>query len=233
LIELLVVIAIIGILSAILLVAISDAKPRAQRIKCLSNIKQVGLGMLAYGMDNRDRLPVMQGGNWAWDLPVVAADTLLRSGLTQDVMYDPGFAEMSSLWTFAVNATVNPYRVIGYALTLPGTASLIKTNENRLIVTELVTIGPVVLPAPDPSRRVLVAGATISRPGENNIVNRLQNHYTGVMGGAPFPHRSAHMEPSGNLPLGDNEAMLDGSGKWVRFAAMIPRTQGNSPVFWW
>jgi hypothetical protein len=35
-------------------------------------------------------------------------------------------------------------------------------------------------------------------------------------------------------PEGDNEAMLDGSAKWVKFKDMVPRTTaGGTPIFWW
>jgi len=53
LIELLIVIAIIGILSALLLPAITHARARAQQIQCASNLHQLGLALQEYAAENK------------------------------------------------------------------------------------------------------------------------------------------------------------------------------------
>ncbi len=57
LIELLVVIAIIAILAAILFPVFAQAKEAAKKTACLSNNREIGIGVLMYMNDNDDYYP--------------------------------------------------------------------------------------------------------------------------------------------------------------------------------
>jgi len=65
LIELLVVIAIIAILAAILFPVFARAREKARQTACLSNVKQIGLGLLMYAQDYDEKMPFHCGG-WGW-----------------------------------------------------------------------------------------------------------------------------------------------------------------------
>jgi prepilin-type N-terminal cleavage/methylation domain-containing protein/prepilin-type processing-associated H-X9-DG protein len=57
LIELLVVIAIIALLASLLLPALSGAKSRAHRLKCVTQLKQLGVGFTLFVADHSDQYP--------------------------------------------------------------------------------------------------------------------------------------------------------------------------------
>jgi len=93
LIELLVVIAIIAILAAILFPVFAQAREKARGITCLSNLKQIGTGVMMYVQDYDENYPMMQWGvgdyHFTWPAmihPYIKNDATYvnpTSGLTQ------------------------------------------------------------------------------------------------------------------------------------------------------
>lgn len=90
LIELLVVISIIALLVGILLPALGAARRSAQNMQCLSNLRQIGLGLWAYSHENKDLFPpcysegedpeLRLGFAYATEWPVIVNAFLTQSG---------------------------------------------------------------------------------------------------------------------------------------------------------
>jgi prepilin-type processing-associated H-X9-DG protein len=92
---LLVTLSIIGVLAALLLPSLSQAKGRGLRIQCVSNLRQLQTAYLSYTDDNNQRLPRNgsrpdANGNWrsapqAWcgpsAAPIDANSTAIKAGV--------------------------------------------------------------------------------------------------------------------------------------------------------
>ena len=100
LIELLVVIAIIGILASILLPTLARAKRKANRVKCLNNLKQIGAAFKGFAAEHDSRMPWFltkengdscYHGNWSesTDIRHLWHGTGLGNSITPEILLSP------------------------------------------------------------------------------------------------------------------------------------------------
>jgi prepilin-type N-terminal cleavage/methylation domain-containing protein/prepilin-type processing-associated H-X9-DG protein len=234
LIELLVVVAVIALLILIRIPAMARATNQNKRAQCSSNLRQFTLAMQIYACENEDRLPTYVG-YWAWDASADTGTFVESTGSKWTVMYcpgtAPGFSEQdnSTLYNYAPPY----YRVLGYANTFPGNTSLLPSEINPTLTPHSIILAFGVQVVPAASQRVLLADASVSRPGQNLSSVRYTYNYTSIQSGYPKPQFSSHL--TGPYPGGGNVGMVDGHVEWRKFDDMSPRSNAfsTSPVFWW
>ena len=147
LIELLVVIAIIAILAAILFPVFAQAREKARATTCLSNMKQIGLGVMQYVQDYEETYPMIKiDGNksvpvrpdWA---PITPRELILpyvKDGET-DPNWGPGWTvpipvASGGIFTCPSQAFDGVWRQMGFSYGLFAGTSAQNTGVERPVV---------------------------------------------------------------------------------------------------
>jgi prepilin-type N-terminal cleavage/methylation domain-containing protein len=195
LVELLVVIAIIGILAGLLLSAVAKVKARAQRIKCLSNLKQIDLGFKLWATDHGDRFP--------WQVAMAAGGS--KEATNSDQAYAHFYAAQDDLGTPRILVCPRDNRTPASRFSLAGDiadcfpgAPRSNVHLSYAVDVDADGLSP---------RMVLASDRNIIWRGTNYFINT--NQYVDF----PFPPNAPQVKWSGDLHASQgNLILVNGSG---------------------
>ncbi|MDF2440853.1 MAG: hypothetical protein JWN98_1837 [Abditibacteriota bacterium] len=221
LIELLVVIAIIAILAAILFPVFARARENARRTSCLSNQKQIGLGLMMYAQDNDEALPTgcNSGGNgWASAVAPYIKSTQIYTCPSDST--NRGIAARPHTISYAYNLSI-PRGANGYG----GGGKLAAFNAPA----KTIAISEVENAAWNINTDSTTCGNSWSPTGNGLPGNQLQpdgqsiRYATGYFGHVPNPPgKGAYSNALGRHLEGAVYAFADGHAKWLKVNSVSP-----------
>jgi len=220
LIEILVVITIISILAAILFPVFARARENARRASCLSNLKQIGLGMMMYAQDYDEHYPLAWLGapGAGWPLQPGLRHTTFLSSAT------PYLADNSSriLWMDLIYPYTKSVQIYtcpsaglptdasyGYNLAISHYHSTYNTNFGG-----------------DTSNQFPIGLSQVTHPAEVILIGDFNSQYHLLYGPVNFKQWGGSAVASERLRTsphmeGSNIVFADGHAKWRKTSDII------------
>ena len=126
LLELLVVIAIIAILASLLMPALKNARESSKKTVCLSNMKQIGIGLTMYINDYQSWVPVSYDGKKYFDQKIEIVEDVQRETKSSPWLCPSSPAKYSGwtsggyhynnyAWNIAVGSQTLQYKITAFA----------------------------------------------------------------------------------------------------------------------
>jgi len=223
LVELLVVIAIIAILAAILFPAFARARENARRSSCLSNTKQLGLGIMQYVQDYDTLYPI---GNTTQTTSATSytngrgyAAAIFPYVKSNQIFVCPSDTGTTATPTSTISYGFNSNMAIYADKSASGPSVPAVTNEAKLvapvktvILFEVTGIGGTTaafIPSQSESQSCAGAGYNPPQPGNCNY----DTGYLGNVNSSPAPRFQNQV---GRHLEGANYTFADGHAKWLR-----------------
>ena len=232
LIELLVVIAIIAILAAILFPVFARARENARRSSCMSNLKQISLGIFQYTQDYDEKFPIHNdssktpGGYGGWSVlldPYLKSKQILQC--PSDSTLAPTTPNQGGYTDYAINLTLSYDGAAARGLSL---AALTYPSLTVALCEDF-----------DPNASTSPASLGFFWSAGNAAVT---NGTTVAAGFATFRGTAPNSGAAQRHLDGANFAFTDGHVKWYRGSSSTRSaavynwntplsTSGNSPTF--
>lgn len=227
LIELLVVIAIIAILAAILFPVFAQAKQAAKKAVCLSNLRQLSLGMTMYAADNGDAYPdndstlLWIGREFRW--PIMP---YLAIGLKESNPGDPFSASKASALLYCPSdPTHHSFDDTSYAYS----SAFFRTQSALATLTDADLVSGV----PCLGTCTSVTTTEVAYPAQKVLLFEFDDNHQ-FTGSAPVGPWGTTGPAQGWTPGPDawtggrNMAFADGHGKFLHSSSLNPSSQ-NTP----
>jgi len=221
LIELLVVIAIIAILAEILFPVFSKAKAKAHQIACLSNVKELTLGLHMYIADYDDHMP-------PWGISVAAEDSIFLGNAygPNNTWLDLVFPYVKNVDIYFCPAHSEGGKTVTEAGWPPATDpdALIASYATSMIAGWSGTMGISMGCVPYPAQKIAFCpGPGVNGPGFDPLYGGRADCITYVEdggSGAGVRHND-----------GGNYGFLDGHAKWWSMADSLADWNGEL-IYW-
>lgn len=215
LIELLVVIAIIAILAAILFPVFAKAREKARQSSCLSNEKQLVLGMLQYVQDYDERFPDCRWpNNRAAASPITGASTCFTWSeciypyvKNSQVFVCPSDGTARPTWGGSGSTGTHPMAVFSYGRNY----GYFETDKDT--VNAANTLGQF----PQPAETIMLMDTTSCNRGGPRYVRWPGNGATSI----DTQMALRYLAPRHNE--GSNFGFFDGHCKWMKYGGVPAR----------